>query len=379
MKKVTQFKAGKLVKQTDYKSFMPEFINHEWLLDDAELAHLAAEASLKLGKLNGLSMVIPDVDLFIRMHVVKEATTSSKIEGTQTNMEEAMLSAKEISPEKRNDWQEVHNYISAMQKAMKELHKLPLSNRLLRNAHHTLMQGVRGKHKQPGEFRRSQNWIGGATIKDAMYVPPHHNNVADLMSDLEKFIHNEAITLPVLLKAALAHYQFETIHPFLDGNGRVGRLLITLILVSEGVLDKPSLYLSDFFEKNRQLYYDNLNAVRTKNDLKRWFRFFLIGVIQTADSSLTTFKKILKLKEEIEIKRLTKLGKRYALGKQLLDYLFAKPVITAAEISTALKITTPTAHSLIAVFVKMKILKEQTGFKRNKRFVFYDYMALFKN
>ncbi len=377
--KITQFKAGKLLKQTGYKSFMPELINQPWMLDDAELAHLAADASLKLGQLNGLSMVIPDVDLFIKMHVVKEATTSSKIEGIQTNIEEAMMNAKDISPEKRDDWQEVHNYISAMQKSMKQLDKLPLSNRLLRNAHQVLMQGVRGKNKQPGEFRRSQNWIGGATIKDAMYVPPHHNDVANLMSDLEKFIHNDEITLPVLLKAALAHYQFETIHPFLDGNGRVGRLLITLYLVSAGVLEKPSLYLSDFFEKNRQVYYDNLNAVRTKNDLKRWFKFFLIGVIQTADSSLSTFKKILKLKAQIETKRLQKMGQRQVLGKQLLDYLFTKPVVDAAEIATILKVSKPTVHSLLADFVEFKILKEQTGFKRNKRFVFAEYMQLFVN
>ncbi len=250
---IKDFKSGKSISQTGYKSFLPEKINKEWFVSSPEISTLLNEASAKVSALNAYSMMIPDVDIFIRMHIVKEATTSSKIEGTQTLFEDAVLSKDQINPEQRNDWQEVQNYVRALNFAIKELNKLPLSNRLLKETHHILMQGVRGSYKAPGEFRKSQNWIGGATLKDAVFIPPHHTDVNELMGDLEKFLHNTEINVPHLLRVAIAHYQFETIHPFLDGNGRLGRLLITLYLVSNNILKKPSLYLSDFFERNRQL------------------------------------------------------------------------------------------------------------------------------
>jgi Fic family protein len=241
------------------------------------------------------------------------------------------------------------------------------------------MQGVRGQHRNPGEFRTSQNWIGGATIQDATYIPPVHTEINELMSDLEKFLHNDQIDVPVLIRAAIAHYQFETIHPFLDGNGRIGRLLITLYLVSTKLLAMPSLYLSDYFERHRQLYYDNLNNARIKNDLAQWIKFFLAGILETSDKGIDTFKSILRLKEEIEEKKLPGLGKKLPTAKQLMKYLYRKPVVNVQEIQDELKVSLPTANSLIADFVKLKILKEKTGFKRNREFEFTEYLNLFKD
>jgi Fic family protein len=244
---INNFKAGRLVQRYKYKSFEPNLINQKWLLDNAELQLLLSQADIKLGELNGFSQLIPDVDFFIKMHVLKEGTKSSRIEGTNTNIDDAVQKAEYIEPEKKDDWQEVKNYVDAMNKAIKALDKLPLSNRLLKQAHKTLLQDARSSHKIPWEFRKSQNWIGGASLNDAVFIPPHQDSVDDLMADLEKFLHNDNIAIPQLIKIGIAHYQFETIHPFLDGNGRIGRLMITLYLVSNQLLHKPTLYLSDFF------------------------------------------------------------------------------------------------------------------------------------
>jgi len=375
---IKDFRSGKYITQEGYKSFLPEKINKEWMLSSPELTSLLEEATSKVSALNAYSLMIPDVDIFIRMHIVKEATTSSKIEGTQTHIEEAVLSKSQVDPEQRDDWQEVQNYIRAMNFAIKELNKLPLSNRLLRETHRILMQGVRGKHKAPGEFRRSQNWIGGTSLKDAVFVPPHNKDVEDLMSDLEKFLHNTEIHVPHLIRVAIAHYQFETIHPFLDGNGRLGRLLITLYLVSNNILKKPSLYLSDFFERNRQFYYDNLSAARNKNNLIQWIKFFLVGIIETADKSTGVFETILLLKKNLEGKKIPTLGKRAPLAIKTLNFLFSKPVVTVSDIIDELGTSKPTANAIVKDFIRLKILKEQTGFKRNRIFVFEDYLNLFK-
>ena len=375
---IGKYKAGKFTKQYGYSSFSPEMVNHEWLINDAKINNLLSEADRKLGELNAFSMLVPDVDFFIKMHITKEATKSSRIEGTQTSIEEALQNEEYITPEKIDDWQEVHNYIGAMNFAITQLDKLPLSTRLLKQTHKKLLQGVRGKHKLPGEFRTSQNWIGGASLKDAAFIPPNHDEIPDLMSDLEKFLNNEELQVPPLIRIGIAHYQFETIHPFLDGNGRLGRLLITLFLVSNRIIYKPALYLSDFFEKHRVLYYDNLTLVRNKNNLKQWIIFFLTGILKTAESSIDTFNAIIKLRQVVEEKKIITLGKRVPLALELIRYLYSKPIVDANEIANNLEVNISTAHRLIQDFEKLKILIEQTGYKRNRVFIFDDYIKLFR-
>lgn len=371
------FQAGRYVQQPHYKSFQPNPINRAWVVDDMALLQLLGQADRELGRLDMYSEYIPNIDLFIRMHVLKEATQSSRIEGTQSNMEEALLEKEDVAVERRDDWEEVQNYVAAMNEAMDKLKTLPFSARLIRATHKTLMRGVRGKSKSPGEFRRSQNWIGGATIDDAVFVPPVHDSVAELIGDIEQFVHNDQQHFPELLKIALVHYQFETIHPFVDGNGRVGRLLITLYLVSRGLLKRPVLYLSDFFERNRQLYYDNLMRVREKNDLLQWFRFFLVGVIETAKSSTATFDNILKLQKKVE-SQLQTLGSRAANAQKVMHKLYQRPVINAARVGKAAGVSPASAYKLIADLEKLGILKEITGGKRGKLYVFNTYLKLFK-
>lgn len=374
---VSDFKAGKQVQRYQYKSFEPNIVDIAWQIDNAELVMLLSQANIKLGELNAFSQLIPDVDFFIKMHVLKEGIKSSKIEGTQTNIDEAIQKVEYIRPEKKDDWQEVQNYVQAMNQAIKNLEKLPLSNRLLKQTHKMLLQGVRGKYKLPGEFRQSQNWIGGTSLADATFIPPHQDGVVDLMADLEKFLYNENVPVPHLVKVGIAHYQFETIHPFLDGNGRIGRLLITLYLISNELLHKPTLYLSDFFEKNKTLYYDNLTRVRTHNDLTQWLKYFLEGVRITSESSIQTFKNIIKLRSEAEHKIIS-LGKKQALAKSFLQFLYSKPITDAADVAEALEINVSTALRLIYDFLKLKILIEVTGYKRNRIFAFDDYIKLFR-
>ena len=370
------YKSGNFQNQGYYKSFQPSLINKHWLLDDMEIQQLLSKADRQLGRLDMYSEYIPNIDLFISMHVLKEATQSSKIEGTQTNIEEALLDKEDIVLDKRDDWEEVQNYIEAMNTAIKQLETLPFSTRLIRETHRILLQGVRGQNKQPGEFRTSQNWIGGASINDATFIPPVHNSINELMSDLEKFAHNEEFYFPDLLKIALIHYQFETIHPFLDGNGRVGRLLITLYLVDKTILKKPILYLSDFFERNRQYYYDNLMNVRTKNDLKQWFKFFLVGIIETAKNGIATFDAVLKLKKEVE-EKIQKTGNRSHHLQTIMEFLYQKPIVNATKIVTLTHVSQPTAYKIIEELVSMAILKEVTGGKRGKVYVFDQYIKLF--
>ncbi|HYE32672.1 MAG TPA: Fic family protein [Methylomirabilota bacterium] len=371
------FKSGVLKQQYEYRSFSPALVNQTWIWDDPKINTLLEEATRSLGELNGLSLIIPDIDLFIRMHVLREAQTSSRIEGTVTTMAEAVMPRREdIDPEKRDDWQEVQNYVDAMNSAIVKLETLPLSNRLLRDTHAILMRGVRGQHKTPGEFRRSQNWIGGATLADASFIPPHHEELPDLLSDLEKFWHNATIDVPHLIRVGISHYQFETIHPFQDGNGRIGRLLITLYLVSKGLLAKPCLYLSEFFEKHRGEYYDALTQVRVSNDLAHWVKFFLVAVNTTATRGIGTFRKIVQIQKEVD-DLLPQFGKRSANARQLVQLLYRRPRLTARAASEELGLSIVTSDKLLVDFVGLGLLVEKTGRRRGRIYEFQRYFRLF--
>jgi len=372
------FKSGTYKQQYQYKSFTPTLINRLLTWTDPNIGVLLEEATRLLGELNAYSHLIPDVDFFIRMHILKEATTSSRIEGTQTNIDEAVLPEEEIAPERRDDWLEVQNYTKAMNHAIAALERLPLSMRLLREAHKILMSSARGEHRNPGEIRKSQNWIGGSNLKNAIFIPPTHQELSDLLTDLEKFWHNEKIAIPHLIRAALSHYQFETIHPFLDGNGRVGRLLITLYLIDKKLLTKPTLYLSDFFERNRGAYYGALTAVRTSNDIEHWLKFFLTGVAETAAGSKQIFEGIVALRQRCE-EQILQLGKRVTKGQALLRELYSQPVMSVNDIAIKLSITHQSASSLIRSFEEMGIFREITGRKKDRLFVFSEYLSLFTN
>lgn len=373
------FRAGRSTKTPQgYSAFMPEGINRAYRLDDPALQGLVEQATRKMGALDAFGELVPNIQHFIRLHVVKEATVSSRIEGTNTNIQDVLMEERNVDPERRDDRREVNNYIAAMQQSLARMPELPLSSRLLREAHGTLMQGVRGEKKTPGEFRRSQNWIGGASLADATFIPPMWEEVNPLMSDLEAFLHSSGTQLPHVLKAALAHYQFETIHPFLDGNGRIGRLMITLYFVHAGILKQPVLYLSDFFERNRNAYYDNLSRVRTHNAIDQWFRFFLVGVIETADKATNGLREILRLKQNCLEQRIPDIGTRSTSGPRLLEYLFQQPVVHAEMVSEAIGQTLASAYKLIAAFEKVGILREVTGNKWSRVYRFDEYFKVFE-
>lgn len=371
-----RFVSGKYVNQGYYSAFTPTFINNEWMLDDMDLIQLLGKAERAVGKLDMFSEYIPNIDLFIRMHVYKEATQSTKIEGTQTNIEEALQKREDVPEKRRNDWDEVQNYVKSLNYAMEEMAKLPFSGRLIKKIHHILLQGVRGEYKMPGEFRTSQNWIGGATINDAVFVPPVYTSIPEYISDIEKFAYNESIKLPELIKIAIIHYQFETIHPFLDGNGRVGRLLIPIYLVSKNLLKVPVLYISDFFERHRQLYYDNLMKARTDNNIFQWIKFFLAGIIEISESGVSTFDAILKLQRETE-EKINTLKRKASNANKVVNELYINPFINASKIMELTNITAASAYQLIRDMEELGILQEVTGGKRDRQYVFSEYLQIF--
>lgn len=360
-----------------YKYFIPERINDEWVWNSPEINQLLERAAVKLGNLNSFAHLVPNLDLFISLHVTKEAVVSSRIEGTQTKMDEALLPIEEVQPERRNDWKEVNNYIQALNEAIVDLESLPISSRLIRKTHKRLLENVRGEYKMPGEFRTSQNWIGGNSILDAKFIPPHDRYVPELMGDLELFLNNEEIKTPSLIKIAIAHYQFETIHPFLDGNGRIGRLLITLFLVKERILDMPLLYLSTFFEKNKGLYYDNLSNVRDRSDMIQWIKYFLVGIEQTASKSAETLSEIIRYKNQTEETIRQRYGRRSTHAIMLLHALMKNPFTTVDEASRTCSLSYKAANDLVKRMNEDGYLVETTGQSRNRLYVLQSYLNLF--
>jgi len=364
-------------QQSDYRAFIPSsLINSEYRATDKKILSTLGSAMHALGELNAYANIVPDADVFLRMYIAKEAVTSSGIEGTKTDVEEALSPEDEVQEERRNDWQEVQNYITALQWGVQELQSLPLSMRVLKGAHHALMQGVRGKHKLPGEIRTSQNWIGGATPATAKFVPPPFVDLPDLLSDLERFWHQASPEIPALIRIAMSHYQFETIHPFLDGNGRTGRLLIIMHLMHEKLLQKPVLYVSAFLEEYRREYFDHLESIRTKGDMDAWILFFLGGVEAMAISARSTMESVLQLQKRYEADIATA-DTRTSVSLRFLSALFSKPIVTVQDAMQMLTLSKPAANSLVHHFETIGILREITGKEKNRVFSLHEYVALF--
>ena len=375
--KIEDYKSGRMAKCYQYSCFIPSFVNHEWTWDSQDLTVLLERAVKSLASLDACAQFVPDIDLFIRMHIVREANASSRIEGTQTEMDEVLLPETAVVEERRNDWREVNNYVDAMNCAIDELKKLPLSIRLLKVAHKRLMNGVRGEMKMPGEVRTSQNWIGGSSIMTAKYIPPACEYLADLLSDLEKFWHNEDIHVSNLVRCAISHYQFESIHPFLDGNGRVGRLLIPFYLISKGELSCPSLYISAHFERHRDAYYEALSRVRTHDDLMGWISFFLDSVAETALTGCEKFRRIFALRDEMTSYSFK--FKNTALSQQLFRYLYSVPRVTVNQVAENLACGYQTASRLVKPMIEDGILSPSSDAKRNTIYDFSRYLEIFKD
>ena len=375
--KLEEYKSGEYVKMNDYKAFIPSKINFNWGWDDTKLDKLLAEANRQIGELNAYSLLIPNVDLYIKMHVKIEANKSSRIEGTRTTVEEDLLDVTDINPEKRDDWEEVQNYVKATNYGIERIRDgFPVCTRLIREIHEILMQGVRGEYKTPGEFRVSQNWIGGSMPSTAVYVPPPHTEVTECLSDFEKFINNEEIDTPDLIKIAILHYQFESIHPFLDGNGRIGRLLIPLYIQSKGMLEKSCLYISDYIEKNKDTYYDMLTRVRTNNDMIGWIKFFLEAVIETSKTAKEKFRNVVELTMEMD-KLIMELPVKPENAKKVIDLLYDEPVLTRNKMSEITGIKLTTINGIVNALLDKGIITETTGYGRNQIFAFEKYINLF--
>lgn len=372
------FIAGTYRQQREYRSFTPSFVNCPFVWENPQIDLLIERAAKLLGELNAYAELRPDVIFSIPMSVAKEAIDSNLIEGTKTEIDEIVLPQTEIPPIRQADLQEVHNYIAAVNFAIAKLSELPLCIRILKEAHKILLSGVRGQNKAPGEIRKTQNWIGGSSPSDAFFVPPSAEEVPDLLSDLEKFWHNQSLQIPELVKIAITHYQFETIHPFLDGNGRCGRLLIILQLIDAHILSKPFLYMSTFFEKHRNAYYDSLSMVRKSNDLEQWITFFLNGMVETAQDGIKTFKGILELQGEYDTNILT-LGSRAKNAQRLLRFMYAEPITNVNRVVEKLNMNYPTANRLLKSLTELGILKETTGHSRNRLFVLEKYLNLFRS
>jgi len=361
------------------KAFVPNPLPPELAIDLTERDHdLVEKANRALGRLDGVTMLLPDISLFLYFYVRKEAVLSSQIEGTQSSFSDLLLHEEELAPGvPLDDVQEVSNYVAAMNHGLKRLRDddFPLSLWLIKEMHEVLLSKGRGSDKMPGEFRGSQNWLGGTRPGNARFVPPPPDHVADCMANLEKFLHDQPRRTPVLIKAALAHVQFETIHPFLDGNGRLGRLLITLILCAEGALAQPLLYLSLFFKQHRQEYYDRLDAVRLKGDWLGWLRFFLEGVEQTAQQAADTAANILKL-FDVDRAKVEDLGRKAGSAHRLLELLRRHPITTIPNATGQLNLSAPTVRKAMEALAELDIVREITGKQRDRIYMYDRYVSI---
>ncbi len=344
---------------------------------DAELQDLLERANRGLGRLDGVARMFPDPQLFLYAHVRKEALLSSQIEGTQSSYSDLLLyETKEVPGVPLDDVEEVSHYVAAMNHALKRLRSgFPLSSRLIRETHEILLSGGRGRNKAPGQFRRSQNWIGGSRPGNARFVPPPHERVGDLMGQLEKFLHDDPVKTPLLIKAALAHVQFETIHPFLDGNGRVGRLLITLLLCAEGALAEPLLYLSLYFKTHRSDYYDLLQRVRTEGAWEAWLHFFLTGVAETTEQATGAAQRILRLFDQ-DRAQIEKLGRTAASALTVYHVLQQKIILSIPGAAKRSKLSQPAVTKALRNLGELGIVRESTGRRRNRLFVYTDYLEI---
>ncbi len=373
-------RVGRFVKQVEgYNAFIPAALPPDPpVAMDSDLARLLSEADRALGRLDGVATVLPNPDLFVAMYVRQEAVLSSQIEGTQSSLDDVLqFEIDAAGKELPKDVGEVVNYVSAMNYGLERIAELPLSLRLIREIHEKLMAGVRGSERTPGEFRRSQNWIGppGCTLANATFVPPPVHEMQTALGNFETFLHDT--NLPVLIQCGLAHAQFETIHPFLDGNGRVGRLLITFLLCERKVLHRPLLYLSLFLKMHRSEYYDRLMAIRRDGNWEGWLKFFLRGIAEVSQSATETARAIMTFRETHRQMIGDRLAGRAALGMRLLDYLFEQPLVSVPMVKERLKCSFVTATKLVEQLEDLKLLRETTGWQRNRRYRYDPYLALF--
>ncbi|MCR4433803.1 MAG: Fic family protein [Caldiserica bacterium] len=377
-----QFRAGRYVQQpTGYRAFVPAPLPpHPPVRLEGELRDLLSQADYALGRLDGAVLTLPNPDLFVFMYVRKEAVLSSQIEGTQSSLQNLLAAEAQLfDPDAPSDVAEVVNYVKAMNHGLNRLAELPVSVRLIREIHAVLMEGVRGGKLTPGELRTSQNWIGppGCTLREATFVPPPPHEVPQALSDLENFLHSES-PLPVLVQVGLVHAQFETIHPFLDGNGRIGRLLITFLLTEKKRLARPVLYLSHYFKRHRAEYYERLQAVRDEGDWEGWLGFFLRGVAEVAAEATQTAAAILRMREDYRSRITEKLGRAAGNGHRVMEKLFNHPIVTVANVRKWLNVTPAGANQLVNRLVDVGLLREITGYTRNRRFRFDPYLRLFE-
>ena len=368
---------GYIQQLTGYKAFIPAPLPPNPAIElDGTLQNLLSRADMSLARLDGMGYILPDTDYFIAMYVRKEALLSSQIEGTQASLQDLFFYEGGEKLENIGDVSDVVNYVKALNHGIERLDDLPMSLRLIKEIHEILMEGVRGSERKPGEFKQAQNWIGppGCTLNDATFIPPPPHESVKAMGDLEHYIHGDA-RLPVLIDSAMIHYQFETIHPFLDGNGRLGRLLITFYLCWKNALHRPLLYLSYFFKRNRQEYYDRLQMVRETGNYEQWVAFFLKGVVETAASAMETAKKILELQSNHRsLLWKKKISSPIAVG--MLESLFHKPYVSVNNVAKEFNISFQSASTLVSQFEKTEILEEITGRKRDKRYVYAEYVNI---